>query len=90
MIESVRIVANGLRHDLHRTASENDTNSLPITAIHLQLAHNEDRDNTECPIEDTTQCRISIERVDDDTGWNTMSFTTTVVPRTVKLASIGK
>jgi hypothetical protein len=68
---------NGRRHDIHRTACEDDTDSPLLAAVHLQLAHNEDWDNTERPVGYTTQCRVSIERVDNDFGWNAMSFATT-------------
>jgi hypothetical protein len=40
----------------------------------LQAVNDEDWDNTERPIRDTTQRGVSVERIDDDGWWNALAL----------------
>jgi hypothetical protein len=63
-------------HDsLHCAECEDDTNCHLLLTVHLQAPNNEDRNNTERPVRYATQCRVSVERVDDDFRVHAMPYT---------------
>jgi hypothetical protein len=49
----------------HSTAREDSADGPLFTTVHLQLTHDEDWHDTESPIRNATQRRVSVERVDD-------------------------
>lgn len=61
---------------LHGAESKYNGNRHLFLVVHLQLVHDEDRHDAECPIRHTGQCGVSVERVDDDIRRNAMSLST--------------
>lgn len=68
---------DGTRCNLHSTACENNTDSPLLTAVHLQLAHDEDWYDTERPIRNATKRRVPVERIDDYIRRNAVSLAAT-------------
>jgi hypothetical protein len=63
--------------NLHSAESKYNSNGHLLLPVHLQLVHDEDGHNTESPIRDTGQCRVSIEGVDDDVRRDAFTLSTT-------------
>jgi len=59
---------------LHSAASQYNSHRHLLPLIHLQVVHDKDWNNTECPVRDTGQCRVAVERVHDELGRDAVSF----------------
>lgn len=61
---------------LHSAESEYNSHSDLLFRIHLQLVHDEHRNNTQYPIRGTRQRGVAVERVHDEFRRDAMAFTT--------------
>ena len=59
---------------LHSAESEYNSHRYLLLRIHLQFVHDEDWNDTEDPIRGTGQCRVAVERVHNELGWDAVAF----------------
>jgi hypothetical protein len=66
---------NAALNNLHGTECEDEAHGDLLLSVHLQSSNDEDWNDTKRPVGHTAQCRVSIERADDDIGRNAFSLT---------------
>jgi hypothetical protein len=71
---NVRIISPAGGICLHSAESEYNTHSYLLFRIHLQLLHDEDWNDTQCPIRGAGQRRVAVERVYDEFRGNAVAF----------------
>jgi hypothetical protein len=72
---SIRCKAQPQREiSLHSAESEYNSYTHLLLRIHLQLVHDEDWNDTECPICGAGQCRVAVERVHNKLGGYAVAF----------------
>ena len=71
---NLKIIPPAVEICLHSAESEYNAHCYLLFRIHLQFLHDEDWNDTQCPIRVAGQCRVAVERVYDELRGNAVAF----------------